>query len=235
MRPKKLIVLIVLLQMSWNMSSQSEMQRTHFGFSVTPRFSLQPMGASQVPDDKFGFCFSLGGDLLHDLSGALQLKSGLFVQSNSINYRDYSPQFPADVENGQALPYKSYFDYELNQFFVGIPLEAKIKLGKVEKANHFFISGGARFQYLLKTSGTEQLVESGQPWEEEDIDEEAFNSNSMWTLLTIGVGYEWEIGKGKLAVNPVFEYALTDVDKVYEFIPDYGPVEFYGIRLSYYK
>ncbi|MBK8829946.1 MAG: hypothetical protein IPN60_03640 [Saprospiraceae bacterium] len=109
----------------------------------------------------------------------------MYIQQNSINYRDYSPQFPSDVENGEALPYKSYYDYELNQFFIGIPLEAKIKLGKAEKTNHFFISGGARFQYLFNTTGTEQLVESGQPWQEEDIDQEEFDSNSMWTLLTM--------------------------------------------------
>lgn len=235
MKPFSRILLFAFLQVATLAYAQDVEKRTHFGISVTPQYSLQPMGARQVPTDKFGFCFSLGGDLYYDLNDAVQLKSGLYVQQNSINYRDYSPQFPSDVENGEALPYKSYFDYELNQFFVGVPLEARIKLGKGEKTNHFFISGGARFQYLFKTSGTEQLVESGHQREEEDIDEEAFDSNSMWTLLTIGLGYEWKTGKGTLAVNPVFDYALTGLHNVYEFIPDYGPVQFYGIRLSYYK
>ncbi len=235
MKSIRLILLFAFLQMANVAIAQDAERLTHFGVSVTPQLSLQPMGASQVPADKYGFCFNIGGDVLYDLSAAIQLKSGLYVQQNSINYRDYSPQFPSDVENGEALPYKSYYDYELNQLFIGVPLEAKIKLGKAEKANHFFISGGARFQYLFKTSGTEQIVESGHPWEEEDIDQEEFDSNSMWTLLTIGLGYEWAIGKGKLAINPVFDYALTGLDNVYEFIPDYGPVQFYGIRILYYK
>ncbi len=234
MKAIRLIILFTFLQVATATFAQEAEKRTHFGISVTPQLSLQPMGARQVPTDKYGFCFNIGGDVLYALSGVVQLKSGLYIQQNSINYRDYSPQFPSDVENGEALPYKSYYDYELNQFFIGIPLEAKIKLGKAEKTNHFFISGGARFQYLFNTTGTEQLVESGQPWQEEDIDQEEFDSNSMWTLLTIGLGYEWALGKGKLAINPVFDYALTGVHNVYEFIPDYGPVQFYGIRFSYY-
>jgi len=150
----RLICFFGLLQLAGVAISQDGLKRTHLGFSATPQFSLQPLGSSQVEGDKFRFCFSLSGDLYYDLSPALQLKTGLSFLQSKINYRDYSPQFPDDVHNGMALPYKSYWSYDLNQYFIGLPVEAKIKLGKVESVNHFFITGGFRFQYLLHTAVT---------------------------------------------------------------------------------
>ena len=234
MEIRKLSLLLFLLQSAVVMNSQDVVKRTHLGISVTPQFSLQPMGSSEINMDKYNFCFSIGGDLLYDLSDAVQLKSGLYFQHTHINYRDYSPQFPSDVEDGEALIYKSYYDYDLNQYFVGLPVECRLKLGNLENANHFFLSGGCRFQYLLKTTGTVQLIESGIPWEEEELDQENFESGSIWSLLTLGFGYEWQIGKGKLAVNPVIDYSLTKMYNVYDFLPDYGSLQFYGIRLMYY-
>ncbi len=223
-----------MLQLAGVAISQDGLKRTHLGFSATPQFSLQPLGSSQVEGDKFRFCFSLSGDLYYDLSPALQLKTGLSFLQSKINYRDYSPQFPDDVHNGMALPYKSYWSYDLNQYFIGLPVEAKIKLGKVESVNHFFITGGFRFQYLLHTAGTVHLVESGNPRHEQDIDSFLFEFNSFWTLLTTGIGYEWQVGNGKLAINPVFDYALTKIFQEDLSVRQNGAVEFFGLRLSYY-
>jgi len=215
-------------------SAQEEMKRTHLGFFVTPQVSLQPQGASQIEGDKFRFCLAVGGDLYYDLGAKMQLKTGLSFLQSKVNYRDYSPQFPDDVHNGEVLPYKSYWSFNLTQYFVGLPIELKLKLGQEESPNHFFISGGCRMQYLLGTTGTVHLVESGNPHEEQDIDSFLFEFNSFWTLLSAGVGYEWKAGKGKLGISPVFDYSLTKIFKTDSSARDNGTVEFIGIRLLYY-
>jgi hypothetical protein len=230
----QLFLILVILQIANVCLGQEAVKRTHLGFSVTPQFSLQPQGASHVEGDKFRFCFAVGGDIYYDLSPNFQLKSGLsFLQSN-INYRDYSPQFPGDVEDGVGQPYKSYWSFNLTQSFIGLPLEAKVKFGPPEKVNHFFLSAGVRFQYLLKTDGTVHLVESGNPQAEQDLDSFVFEFNDFWTLLSAGFGYEWQVGKRKLAINPVFDYSLTKIFKEDFSARDNGTVEFFGLRLAYY-
>lgn len=231
----KPIFLVVFLQMTFASFAQEAMKRSHFGFSITPQYSLQPLGASQVEGDKLRFCLGAGGDFYYDLNPGLQVKSGLSFQLARINYRDYSPLFPADVMNGEVLQYNSYYSYDLTQYFVGVPVEAKLKLSKAEKVNHFFLSGGFRFQYLIHTSGSVQLIESGLPGVEQDLDEDLFEFNSFWTLLTCGIGYEWKAGNSKFSISPVFDYSLTEIFKEDIFNRENGTVEFFGIRLAYYR
>lgn len=234
MKAINILLILTLLQIGTLAFAQEAAKRMHLGLSVTPQLSLQPEGASQIESDKTRFCFAIGGDIYYDVTPSLQLRSGLSYLQSDINYRDYSPQFPDDVQNGEALPYKSYWNYDLTQSFIGVPIEIKVKPGKAEKVNHFFLSAGCRFQYLLQTTGTVHLVESGNPWEEENLDSGAFNFNNFWTLLSVGLGYEWQVGKGKLAINPVFDYSLTKIFKEDVTARDNGTVQFFGLRLSYY-
>jgi len=234
MTRKTLFIILILFNISTWTFSQEAIKKTHIGISFIPQLSKQGLGSDEVEGKTSRFCYVLGGDVFYDLSSRMQLKSGLSFQGAKINYRDYSPQFPGDVINGQYVPHLSYWNFNITHLFIGIPFEGKLKLSRVNKPNHFFFSGGIRVQYLLYTSGTIQLIESGNPWQNQELDSFLFEPNKIWTVINGGIGYEWKLGNGKIMINPVYEHPLTNLFKVETLARENGSIRFIGIRLAYY-
>lgn len=231
---KKYIFCLMCLHMVGYTIAQEEVKRTHLGFSIVPQATKFHFQSDQVEDNELEFNYTVAGNLFWDLSERTQLLTGLSFQKMNISYTDYTPAFPEDVENGQYVPTLSYWLFDYSNYFLGIPLELKIKLNQPEVKNHFFINGGIRIQYLVGNSGYVQLVESGHAWELRDFDSFYFDENRFWSILTGGIGYEFKLGKGKCFINPVYEYSLTKLFKKDTAIDANGYPTSFGIRLAYY-
>lgn len=234
MASKKLITIFVFIQMTFFSFSQEEVKRTHLGFSIVPQATKFHFQSDQVEDNEPKFNYTVAGNLFWDLSGRTQLITGLAFQKMNISYTDYSPAFPGDVVNGEYVPTLSYWLFNYSNYFLGVPLELKIKLNQPEVKNHFFITGGIRLQYLMGNSGHVQLVETGHTGEERDFDSFYFDENRVWSILSAGFGYEFKLGRGKCFINPVYEYSLTKLYKEETTIDANGHSTSFGIRLAYY-
>ena len=234
MKLRKVVVVFAFLHSTLLSYSQEEVKKTHLGFSIVPQATKFHFQSDQVEDNELEFNYAVGGNLIRDLSAKTQLMTGLVFQKINIAYTDYTPAYPGDVMDGQYVPTLSYWLFNYSNYFLGVPLELKIKLNQAEIKNHFFINGGIRFQYLLGNSGYVQLVETGYVWEERDFDSFYFDENRFWSILTGGIGYEFKLGKGKCFINPVYEYSLTKLYKEDTAIDANGRSTSFGIRVVYY-
>ncbi len=234
MKLKKFIILFICLHMVGYAFSQDSVKRTHLGISILPQVTKFHFQSDQVEDNKLEFNYAVAGNLFRDLGAKTQLMTGLVFQKMDIVYTDYTPAYPGDVMDGQYVPTLSYWLFNYSNYFLGVPLELKIKLDRPEVENHFFINGCIRVQYLLGNSGYVQLVETGHVGEERDFDSFYFDENRFWSVLTGGIGYEFNLGKGKCFINPVYEYSLTKLFKEDTAIDANGHSTSFGIRLAYY-
>ena len=240
MKSKRLVFLLGFLQLVVILTAQDEIKRTHLGFSIVPqitKFHFQSdLGEddSFVEDNSWKFNYAISGNLFFDIGQKSQLLSGLTFHKMNISYRDHSLFFPDDFVNGMYDPTLSYWIFNYSNYFLGVPLDLKIKLNQRDLKNHFFINGGIRFQYLLGNSGYVQLVETGHEGEERDFDYFYFDENRFWSILTAGFGYEFKLGKGKCFINPMYEYSLTKLYKEDTAIDANGHSTSFGIRLAYY-
>ncbi|HZV70997.1 MAG TPA: hypothetical protein VFG10_15690 [Saprospiraceae bacterium] len=230
----KLTFLFCLFFIQWAIT-QSTDKKIHFGFSLTPQIGMAQFKSELVAENQSGISYILGGDLLIDLSPKTQFITGLMLHHVKLKYRDYSPLFPDDVDEfGNALIYKSYWDFNYGDLFIGIPVNLKIKLNSSEKANHFFLNGGCKVQHLLLNSGYVILNESGHLQEKRDPDQYYFGFQKTWLLPNVGFGYEFTLGKGKFSIQPDYEFSLSKIFRKKYSIDANGYVRFLGLRLAYY-
>jgi len=215
--------------------AQDTPKKVHFGFSGSAQMGKAQFKSELVMENKSALNYTFGGDLLIDLSPKTQFITGLMLHHVKLKYRDFSPQFPDDVdEYGNALIYKSYWDFNYGDLFIGIPVNLKIKLNRPEKANHFFLKGGCRVQHLLLNSGYVILNESGHLQEKRDPDLYYFGFQKTWLLPNVGFGYEFTLRKGKFSIQPDYEFSLSKIFRKKYSIDANGYVRFLGLRLAYY-
>jgi hypothetical protein len=205
----------------------------HIGFSIVPQVGKLGFSSVYVRETKSSFGFMAGGDIYFDLGQQVQLRSGLQYQWSGIDYVDLSPRFPGDEENGEFIPHRSYWKFDHTNHFVGIPLEVKIKPGRAMKANHFFLTGGCRVQFLVASSGNVSLFRSGEPQDQLKLSSFLFEQNEIWGFMTMGFGYEMEFGRSRLMINPVFDFPMSKNYKVETTARANGAQRFLGIRLAY--
>ncbi|MEP7324074.1 MAG: hypothetical protein ABI761_19250 [Saprospiraceae bacterium] len=215
-------------------SGQETSKNIHFGFSFTPQLGNAAFNSELVANNQSGINYLFSGDLLIDLSPKTQFMTGLILHHVKLEYRDYSPQFPDDGENGMALVYKSYWDFNYSDLFIGLPVGIKLKLNSPDKSNHFFLKCGVTAQRLLINSGYVILNESGYVHEKRDPDEYYFDFQKTWLVTNMGLGYEFKLGKGKFSIQPEYEYSLSKIFRQKNAIDANGRLSFLGIRLAYY-
>lgn len=225
------LILLSLYQLAWG---QIEDKKIHVGLSLTPQLSVPVFDDAYLQryEPRFGVAF--GGDVNADLSSKFQLRTGLEYQLARITYRDYSPMFPGDVENGEVDVYKSYFDFRYVNSFVGVPIDLKYKLAKPESTNHVFVSAGIAIRYLISSSGEIQLVESGTPTIAYDPETFLFSGQDVWFYFAGGIGYEFKLGRGKCSIQPRYEFSPAKLLEEDASAIGNGHPAYVGIRMSYY-
>ncbi len=174
---------------------------------------------------------AMGGDVYIDLSRFVQFRTGLNFHSVTLKHRDFSPLFPADVINGQAQIYKSFWDFNTAYTFVGLPLQIKMKAN--DKANHIFISGGLELEQKLYSSGSIELTESGVSgyfYKPEDL---PLQIVSTQMFVTGGFGFEWSGLKSKISLGPMVEYSISKNFKTQAGALKNGHLLLFGIRFAY--
>lgn len=232
--PLNHILLLALLSLFQLALGQTEVKKLHFGLSLTPQLSVPVFDGEYLQryEPRFGVAF--GGDVNVDLGSKFQLRTGLEYQLARITYRDYSPMFPGDVENGEADVYKSYFDFRYVNSFMGVPIDLKYKLAKPQSINHVFVSAGLAFRYLISSSGEIQLVESGTPTISYDPETFLFSGHDIWFYFTGGLGYEFKLGRGKCSIQPRYEFSPIKLLEEDASAIGNGHPAFVGIKISYY-
>ncbi|MEP6793032.1 MAG: hypothetical protein ABJB16_01810 [Saprospiraceae bacterium] len=214
-------------------SGQGTSKNIHFGFSFTPQLGNAAFNSKLVANNHSGINYLFSGDVLINLSPKTQFITGLILHDVKLKYRDYSPQFPGDVENGMALIFNSYWDFNYSDLFIGLPVRVKLKLNSPDKLNHFFFKFGLTAQRLLINSGYVILNESGYIHEKRGPDEYYFDFQKTWLVTNIGLGYEFKLGKGKFSIQPEYEYSLSKIFRPTIAVDANGRLSFLGIQLAY--
>ncbi|HUR30082.1 MAG TPA: hypothetical protein VMZ69_01550, partial [Saprospiraceae bacterium] len=118
--------------------------------------------------------------------------------------------FPLDQHDAVALPYLSYFEYEVEYFAIGIPVRLSIHLGN--KPNHPYFSFGGIVQQIMSSSGEKfQLIESGLGLHPLQLEQYGFELNKTHVYVQVGTGYEIKLwATRKLSIGPEINYSINN-------------------------
>lgn len=227
---------ILIICWSIVVHSQEAIKTTHFGASVTPQMNTTHFNNKDEVVKNKTFGYAISGDIHFDLSHKSQLIAGIQIQSTKYSYLDYSGTWPNEIDsNGVYHPDKNYFDNQFSLLFIGLPIQLKVKLGSLNKPNHFFLSTGFSLRYRFADKGYIALIEDGTTTIKRDIDTFFWAPNKVWFLGTLGFGYEMKCGNHKLAIAPTFEYSFNKLFNDHNTsLPADGHPSFLGISFSYY-
>lgn len=228
------LITIFLFSFQVLIIGQEAVEKVHFGISFEPQINSPINKTVDVVVLKKEMSFTVGGLILFDISDRIQFITGVNWQLMRLNYRDYSPDFPGDYMNGQNNHFISYLDFDYTKHLIGLPLGVKVKLGTVESPNHFFLAGGIQVQKQVGYSGYVQLVEGGILTIRRKPKQIIFESNGIRLNLSGGLGYEFRMGKGKVIINPEYQYSLAKVYLHELSLLSNGRVSFIGVRIAYY-
>jgi len=234
MKPISHILYFIFLHIATVTFAQDAVKRTHFGFSVTPSLSKPILDAEADTEVSAQLSWNFGGDFYYDLTGKTQLKSGLFFSQTKVSYIDYSPSLPGDVVNGEFFPRNSYWDADYALWSIGLPLEIKLKLGQPTATNHLFLVGGINIQYLINSTGENDLISNEQLVAQISPEDFPFEATTFRSSLAVGIGYEFAVGKRKCLVSPVYEYGLSKLYTVEASAEANLRLSGFGVRLACY-
>jgi len=210
---------------------QESEEKVHFGLSVAPQINISDFKSDPVFNNRPSLAMAMGGDLYLDISNFAQFRTGLNFHSVTLKHRDYSPQFPGDVINGQFVPHKSYWDFNTAYTFIGLPIVFKIKA--VDQPNHIFFSGGLEIEQKLYSSGSIEATESGVQSEVYKPDNFLFRVTPTQLFSIAGFGFEWTQRKSKISLGPVLEYSLTKYFKLQSSALKNSHLMLFGFRFAY--
>jgi hypothetical protein len=210
-----------------------------FGLEVTPQLATVDFEKNNVLNgSKKSFNYSLGGKLIWSFTHKFQVHTGLKFQKAMVNARDYSPLFPLDQHNGEALPYLSYYEYEVKYLAISIPVGLSIDIGNKANQPYFYV-GGIIQEMILSSDEKLQLIESGLDIHSLQVEEYGFELNKTHVYVQLGAGYEFNIGaKRKLSIGPEIDYSMNNYMK--EETVEKGPVfingnlVFLGLQVLYH-
>ncbi len=211
---------------------QEDVRKVHYGLSLAPQLNISQFGNSDFVENKSSIGWTASGDIYFDLSSKMQLKTGIGFQYLGLRHRDSSAQWPSDVENGEWVPGRSYVEYKSNYFLIGVPVEFKLLMN--EKANHIFFIGGFQMQTVVDSDGEVIAMVSGQIEPAIQLNSFLFEYNQLMASISLGIGYERQAGKGKIAIAPLLEYSLNDFFKLESSARSNGNLVLLGLRLSWY-
>ena len=229
---KTILSILLSLVFTIPLWSQESASKPQFGLSVSPQIA-HIMNRQSLFDSKASIGYSLQAFIIDDVSSRLQLYGGLGFQHSKFRQRDNSLQFPADVMNGVWVPGKSYIEYSVEYSAVGIPLGLKLQLG--EKANHFFLSSSAQYQFLFDPKEKLVLNESGH-FSELNPDTNGIVFEKTQLLFGVGLGYDFSLGtNSRMSIEPFFNYSLKEIHRPRQnFLEVGGRPFFMGFRIAFY-
>lgn len=201
---KKLTLFLLLVLCALNLDAQDAVRKVHFGVTVNPQLNFTSF--EKVPNVKKenSFCLGVSGDLFINLTGSTQIKTGIAFQYLTLNHRDGTAHWPHQGNNGEWKPDQSYIGYDTRYIFAGIPIYLKVKTQA--KTNHVYVTGGVVPGVLISYDGNIVTNEAGHITKY-GTPEGLFYPASLFTTIGLGVGYEREMGKRKIFVEPNFQYS----------------------------
>jgi hypothetical protein len=232
---KQIVGSILILLLARLAYSQESSNPVHFSVFVNPQWSTAFFKEDPLESYHASPGMMAGGNLMIHLSYRFQLLTGLEYQIAKYNYRDYSPNFPGDVINGEADVYKSYWNYDYGIHAIGVPFQIKYNLNAVPSANHFFLLAGANLRYQILSEGYVELIEGGNPTGKDKLDDLFFKPEKTLVLGSLHFGYEWKLKNKSLSAGPTFEYSPGWLyqDQHSSAIANAHPA-FFGLRLVYF-
>jgi|GEM_PF-3917941 len=226
-----------IITLCWNVLcfGQETIKTTRFGISVTPQLNTTIFkDKEEIKEWKSTIGLAAAGNFHFDLSPKAQLVTGLEFQYIKYSYKDYSGTWPDEIDSNFIINDLNYFNYQYSLFFIGLPVQMKLKLNSPEKLNHFFLITGITLRYRFTTAGEVSLVEEGTTTINRNIDEWFWAPDKFWFLGSVGFGYEMKCENHKLSIAPTFEYSPGQLYNDHgSAIADAHPA-FFGICFSYY-
>ena len=201
-------IVFILLTTNSIFSQKSE-KLFHFGASISPKISIQKLDDKDLGTTEKELSLALSGDIYYDINEFIQLKSGVNINIIKTSQLDYSPRFSCD-HNGQGGVniYNSYYKTNIKAFYIGIPLDAKIKI--VGNENHLFLLLGIQNLIKVSTSENVELIECMNRTLDVE-DNFLFTPKKYLAILNSGIGIEFKVFKNKkMILQPLLELSLSD-------------------------
>jgi len=207
---KIIITSILITVLACTLIGQEE-KNFQFGISSYLNRTVQIFEDSNLGISDNSNNFAISGDVFYAISSKVELKSGLSINQVRINLVDYSLLFGCDLDpiSGVSNESRSYTKQDYRTYYLGIPLESKIKM--IGEENHVYIRLGMEFLFKLGSSKEILLSECGG--EEREVSGSAtHNLRNVIYNLTSGIGIEAKILKDKkMYIEPQVNYSATSL------------------------
>jgi hypothetical protein len=210
-KPTPFIFLFTLLTISLSAQDKGLREKSmHFGLSLAPKVNWFLSDNKTLSDPGKSYAFSIYANAYYDLSSRVQLRSGLGLHRFETSSVDYSLNFGCDHDGqGGFDPFNSWAVYDIPSIYLGIPLDAKIKLAG--DANHLYWRMGAELLFRLAQKDDVAMYECGMEPSDNIQENFLYVSRENNLLLQSGLGYEWKIKKQKLFIEPMIAYKIFKV------------------------
>lgn len=204
---KNLTLILFLAVSSLQLFSQDAVRKVNFGITVNPQMNLTSFGGNKNVEKVKSLCFGSSADVYFDLSSRIQLKTGVGIQYLTLRHRDRSARWPVQGMNGEFMPGSpdAYFGYNTNYLYAALPVNLKMKIG--DNSNHVYLTSGLNLNVLMNDSG-EIVINEGGGATSTPIDGFLFKTEAWLVNFDFGAGYEKEVGKMKMFLEPNLQYSL---------------------------
>ena len=206
---KNVILLIGLILGTISLSAQDS-KSVSYGLEIHPKITSQIFDNSELGESFDLLSASIAGNVYLNIGARHQLKTGLNLSMVNIEQLDYSLTFPCDIviePKPEILPKNSWVKTEHKIFYLGIPIEDRIKLSVAE--SHPYLSVGGEVLFNIGKSGKSYVHECESP---EGVETDWADPNPVLILASVGLGYEFALNSGgSCFFEPKLQYSLTEI------------------------
>jgi hypothetical protein len=229
-------ILVLVSLGSQLLNGQDSVKKLGVGVSVTPQLGMLASTTDDFWESEPAFCGRADFELSFRISDRLKAMSGIGLQKANINQRDYSPNFPADYQNGEVLVKLSYYEFLYDYLAMGIPLGIELALS--EKPHHLYLQGSLITRYVIDHEITYQLIESGLITHPIELEGSGIEMRKMQFLVSSGIGYSFRLNqKQSVSIGASLEYSLRSILNDESITLSHqeagGNPLFFGLRVAY--
>ncbi|MEZ4777676.1 MAG: outer membrane beta-barrel protein [Bacteroidia bacterium] len=179
-----------------------------FGLEIQPRVVSEIFTNSNLGKSSSLLGGAVSGNIFFDITPNYTLKTGLGLNIQRIDHKDYTFILPCDIGTQGVDSTNSWGQIQETITYMSIPISNRIAFSQND--NRFYLQIGAEALIRINNSGTFSLYECGT---KTDVDiSSSYSLSPALVTGNLGIGYEATLaGSGKIYVEPNVAYSFNTI------------------------